>query len=263
MSSLVAYDDSESEDDCLNPSGEEGPTASIHTRTSENSSLEVAHSPHSSRTGAGGSTLYPTHHSEGPQSRPGPQGLENHLTVAPTPPKLAAALDKISPKWTPCKTAQMFSDKLNQVKRPYAASSAIRPYIPKRQRLATSGETLNSKSQMEHNPGCQSRISHVLSEVSERIKPYLDNRPGAAGIPRRLLMSLEGHQGPVNTVQWCPVPQHSHLLLSASMDKTFKVHISTATLKPIISINYMKCIAKFFQILCPQMFNLLLTEMSL
>lgn len=36
-------------------------------------------------------------------------------------------------------------------------------------------------------------------------------------------MSLGGHQGPVNTVQWCPVPQHSHLLLSASMDKTFKV----------------------------------------
>lgn len=36
-------------------------------------------------------------------------------------------------------------------------------------------------------------------------------------------MSLGGHQGPVNTVRWCPVPHLSHLLLSASMDKTFKV----------------------------------------
>lgn len=228
MTSLVAYDDSGSEDDCLNPLEEEVHAASIQTSTSEKSSLEVAHSPHSSSAEAARSTLYPGHHSEGPQPCPWSRGLENHLTVAPTPPKLAAALGTISPKWTPCETPQMFSDKLNQVKRPCNTSSSIRPYIPKRQRLATSGETLNSKSQMEHNPGCQSRISHVFSEVSERVKPYLDNRPGTAGIPRRLLMSLGGHQGPVNTVQWCPVPQHSHLLLSASMDKTFKVHVATA-----------------------------------
>lgn len=230
MSSLVAYDDSGSEDECLNFSEKEGSTASVQTRTCESSSLEVAHSPHSSRAEEGVSKLeYPGHFSKGSQSRPWPQGLENHLTVAPPPSNLAAAPGKISPKWTPCKTPQMFNDKLNQAKRPCSVPSGIRPYIPKRQRLATSGETLNSKSQTDHNPGCQTRISPVLSEVSERVKPYLDNRPGAAGIPRRLLMSLGGHQGPVNTVQWCPVPQHSHLLLSASMDKTFKVRISTTT----------------------------------
>lgn len=230
MSSLVAYDDSGSEDDCLNPSEEEGGTASIQTRTSENSSLEVAHSAHSSRAEGGISKLeYPGHYFEGPQSRPWPQGLENHLTSTPPPSHLATVSDKISHKGTHCEMPQMFNDRLNQAKRPCTAPSGIRPYIPKRQRLATSGETLSSKSQVEHNPGCQTRISPVLSEVSERVKPYLDNRPGAAGIPRRLLMSLGGHQGPVNTVQWCPVPQHSHLLLSASMDKTFKVRISTAT----------------------------------
>lgn len=229
MSSLVAYDDSGSEDDCINPS-EEGDTTFSQTRTSENSSLEVARSPHSSRAEGGNSKLeYPGHYSEVPQPRPWPLGQENHLTDAPPSLNLAAAPDKISPKWTPCETPQMVNDKLNQAKRPCTVSSGIRPYIPKRQRLATSGETLNSKSQMEHNPGCQTRISPILSEVSERVKPYLDNRLGAAGIPRRLLMSLGGHQGPVNTVQWCPVPQHSHLLLSASMDKTFKVHISTVT----------------------------------
>lgn len=230
MSSLVAYDDSGSEDDCLSPSQEEGDTASIQTRTCGNSSLEVAHSPNSSKAEEGILKLeYFGHHSEGPQPRPWPQGLENRLTVVPPPPSLAAAPGKISPKWTPCEMPQMVNDKLNQAKRPSAVPSGIRPYIPKRQRLATSGETLNSKSQMEHDPGCQTRISPILSEVSERVKPYLDNRPAAAGIPRRLLLSLGGHQGPVNTVQWCPVPQHSHLLLSASMDKTFKVHISTAT----------------------------------
>lgn len=227
MSSLVAYDDSGPEDECLNPSDEKGDTASTQTRNCESSSIEGGNSPHIYRTEGGNSKLeFPGHYSEGPQPRARPQGLENRLTVAPPPPNLAAAWGKIIPEWTPCETPQMFNDTLNQAKRPRTVPSGIRPYIPKRQRLATSGETLNSKSQVEHNPGCQTRISPVLSEVSERVKPYLDNRPGAAGIPRRLLMSLEGHQGPVNTVQWCPVPQQSHLLLSASMDKTFKVHMS-------------------------------------
>lgn len=224
MSSLVAYDDSGSEED--------GDTASIQTRTSESTSSEVAQSPHSSdRSTLGGISMleYHGHNSEGPQPRPWPQGLENPLIVGSPPPNLAVALGKISPMRTPPQRPQMLSDKLNPAKRPCTVPSGIRPYIPKRQRLATSGETLNSKSQVEHNPGCQTRLSQVLSEVSERVKPYLDNRPGTAGIPRRLLMSLGGHQGPVNTVQWCPVPQHSHLLLSASMDKTFKVHASTAT----------------------------------
>lgn len=232
MSSLVAYDDSGSEDDCHNSSEENGDTASIQTRTSESTSSEVAQSPHSSdRSTLGGmSTMkYHGHNSEGPQPPPWPQSLENHLIVASPPPNLAVARGKISPMGTPPQRPQMLSDKLNAAKRPCTVPSGIRPYIPKRQRLATSEETLNSKSQVEHNPGGQTRVSHVLSEVSERVKPYLDNRPGTAGIPRRLLMSLGGHQGPVNTVQWCPVPQHSHLLLSASMDKTFKVHTSTAT----------------------------------
>ncbi|KAG8013320.1 WD repeat-containing protein 25 [Nibea albiflora] len=97
------------------------------------------------------------------------------------------------------------------------------PYIPKRQRLATSVETADPKYSAEQVPGNQTRTGQILSEVSPRVKPYLAHKPGAAGIPRRLLMSLGGHQGPVNTVQWCPVPHLSHLLLSASMDKTFKV----------------------------------------
>ncbi|XP_051869835.1 WD repeat-containing protein 25 isoform X3 [Pristis pectinata] len=34
---------------------------------------------------------------------------------------------------------------------------------------------------------------------------------------------MSQHQGPVTTIQWCPVDQHSHLLLSASMDKSIKI----------------------------------------
>ncbi len=34
---------------------------------------------------------------------------------------------------------------------------------------------------------------------------------------------IQAHQGPVNTLQWSPVEHLSHLLLSASMDRTFKV----------------------------------------
>lgn len=229
MSSLVAYDDSEPEDDCPNPS-EEGDAASDLGTASEGrqcTSSEVTQSLHRlTAAEAGRSTL--EHHglnSEGNWTslQPHPQSGGEHFRVAPPPFSLAVTQGEIPPMQTPPHTLHRFSGKLNPVKRLCTVPSGVKPYIPKRQRLATSAETVESKSQVEYDPGCQTKGSHVLSEVSERVKPYLDNRPGTAGIPRRLLMSLGGHQGPVNTVQWCPVLQHSHLLLSASMDKTFKV----------------------------------------
>ncbi|XP_028294484.1 WD repeat-containing protein 25 isoform X2 [Gouania willdenowi] len=109
----------------------------------------------------------------------------------------------------------------NLVKRHTSASSSVvRPYIPKRQRLSATLEL-----QEPQHEGGQTRESPVLLEASPRLKPYLDQKSSAATaeLPRRLLMSLGGHHGPVNTIQWCPVPHLSHLLLSASMDKTFKV----------------------------------------
>ncbi|KAM7375966.1 hypothetical protein PAMP_005720 [Pampus punctatissimus] len=123
--------------------------------------------------------------------------------------------------------AERFSGGSNTAKRPQSVSPGVRPYIPKRHRLATSEAKADAKSPAEQVEGTQSRNSQILSDVSAKVKPYLAHKPGAAGIPRRLLMSLGGHQGPVNTVQWCPVPHLSHLLLSASMDKTFKVMIAT------------------------------------
>ncbi|KAM9354697.1 WD repeat-containing protein 25 isoform 1-T2 [Pholidichthys leucotaenia] len=122
----------------------------------------------------------------------------------------------------PC-LPQRSGNEPNPAKRQKPSPVGIRPYVPKRQRLATSvemGVLNNSVEQVQEN---QSREHQILSDVSARLKPYLGPKLNAAGLPRRLLMSLGGHQGPVNMMQWCPVPHLSHLLLSASMDKTFKV----------------------------------------
>uniref|UniRef100_A0A3B5BA32 WD repeat domain 25 n=1 Tax=Stegastes partitus TaxID=144197 RepID=A0A3B5BA32_9TELE len=140
----------------------------------------------------------------------------------------------------PC-IPQSSSEASNPAKRQLTAPPGVRPYIPKRQRLAASVQTVDPEHTAEQvEQGNQTRESHILSNVSARLKPYLTENPSAAGIPRRPLMSLGGHQGPVNTVQWCPVPHLSHLLLSASMDKTFKV--ITATDRLLLSPEVMSSI---------------------
>ncbi|KAM3871226.1 LOW QUALITY PROTEIN: WD repeat-containing protein 25 [Diretmus argenteus] len=111
----------------------------------------------------------------------------------------------------------------NTAKRYQTSPSGVRPYIPKRQRLATPVQREDPRSPVEKVSVDEARVNQMLSNMSEKVKPYLVHKPGRAEIPRRLLMSLGGHQGPVNTVQWCPIPHLSHLLLSASMDKTVKV----------------------------------------
>ncbi|CAL8273216.1 unnamed protein product [Merluccius merluccius] len=111
------------------------------------------------------------------------------------------------------------------VKRPQNVPSGIRPYVSKRQRLepASAAQDVPSKQSAEEVSTKQTRCVQMLSEVCEKVKPYLLDKPRGAGLPRRPLRSLEGHGGPVNTIHWSPVPQLSHLLLSASMDKTVKV----------------------------------------
>ncbi|XP_038584346.1 WD repeat-containing protein 25 [Micropterus salmoides] len=236
MSSLVAYEDSESEDDSLDQR-DEGASTSVPTGSREQDQevrvfnpSEVTQSPHSFTSDLDRS--YHGNVSERSRSslHSQPQscfGLErtycNYRTTREkhfrdtTAPLSFSALQTHMP--------QSFGNGLNQpAKRHHTVPSGVRPYIPKRQRLTTSVETVDrTVHPAEQVPGSQTRESQILSEVSARVKPYLANKPGAAGIPRRLLMSLGGHQGPVNTVQWCPMPHLSHLLLSASMDKTFKV----------------------------------------
>lgn len=251
MSSLVTYDDSESEDESVDQV-EGGVSVSVQTGLCEqrreavvcSSSEVVSFNPDPDRTlleyNGKDSELKRSSHQ--PYSQPQScsdrettycsyrTAQDIHFRDTTAPLSFSSTQGKISPLQTLPHMSQSFSDGLNPAKRHHTVPSGVRPYIPKRQRLAASVETVESKSPPEQVSGNQTREGHVLSDVSKRVKPYLGHKPRAAGIPRRLLMSLGGHQGPVNTVRWCPVPHLSHLLLSASMDKTFKVKTATILL---------------------------------
>ncbi|XP_072545960.1 WD repeat-containing protein 25 [Salminus brasiliensis] len=104
-------------------------------------------------------------------------------------------------------------------KRPQPTAAWVRPYVSKRQKPVTQSADLNKE-------GCsalQATNLHLLSTVSDRVHPFLERKKGRTELPKYVQHHLRAHQGPVSTVQWCPVPHLSHLLLSASMDKTFKV----------------------------------------
>ncbi|XP_056152195.1 WD repeat-containing protein 25 isoform X3 [Lampris incognitus] len=136
----------------------------------------------------------------------------------------------------------------NTAKSHQMAPSTIKPYIPKRQRLATPVQIMDQKPPVENASVDQARLTQILSEVSEKVKPYLaiPQKHGRAGMPKKLLTTLGGHQGPVNTVQWCPVPHLSHLLLSASMDKTVKVvKVYKARIQQTLDIMFLQGGAEF------------------
>ncbi|XP_068608410.1 WD repeat-containing protein 25 [Brachionichthys hirsutus] len=244
MSSLVAYEDSESEGEQT----EEGTSTCVQTESGErnqevgrrdSSEISLSHQSfthehdrsalghHGGVSGRNSSLLL---HSQ-PQSFFDMErkycgdrmAREKHCEETTARLSLGGTRVKISPLQMPLHMQQSFSDDFKAAKRHVPPSSGVRPYIPKRHRQATSLETVDPHFPTEQVTGNRSRESQILTEVSERVKPHLALKPGTAGIPKRLLISLGGHQGPVNAVQWCPVPHLSHLLLSASMDKTVKV----------------------------------------
>ncbi|KAG7224164.1 hypothetical protein INR49_019899 [Caranx melampygus] len=242
MSSLVAYEDSESEDESLHRTGEEA-LASVQTGSSEQKQEDVVCDNSNvttitqSFTQDTKDTVFEYHgnvlertfsslpHISLPQncfdrSR---TAQHKHFKDAAAPLFLPVTQGMRSPQPTLPHVPQSFGDGMNSAKRHCPLPSGVRPYIPKRQKLATSVETVQPPCPAEQVPGNQTRERQIFSDVSAIVKPYLALKPGTAGVPRKLLMTLGGHQGPVNTVQWCPVPHLSHLLLSASMDKTVKV----------------------------------------
>ncbi|XP_066244098.1 WD repeat-containing protein 25 [Saccopteryx leptura] len=101
------------------------------------------------------------------------------------------------------------------------------PYTPKRLRQlqAFSADTGRRKDAgAKGSPAVRAPAPLcVASTVSEFIQPYLDTQYKETEISKRVLFFLRGHRGPVTSIQWCPVASQSHLFLSASMDKTFKV----------------------------------------
>ncbi|XP_047467673.1 WD repeat-containing protein 25 [Mugil cephalus] len=228
MSSLVAYEDSESEDDSLDQREEATAAASVQTeknkgavvRNDSNATLGPrGFSPDQTVVECRGNISETASSDWGRNCYGSGTAEDTHFRDAAAPLSLPVTQRKIALPCMPLTSGSVS----NPAKRQPTVPSGVRPYIPKRQRLATSVETLDSKCPADQVLGSQTKESQILSDVSASLKPYLAQKPSAAGIPRKLLMSLGGHQGPVNTVQWCPLPHLSHLLLSASMDKTFKV----------------------------------------
>lgn len=102
----------------------------------------------------------------------------------------------------------------------------IVPYTPKRLRhsQASSRETGKNKDAEARDPSLRTpQPLCVAPDVSEYIQPYLGTPYKETQISQKVLFYLRGHKGPVSSIQWCPVFSKSHLFLSASLDKTFKV----------------------------------------
>ncbi|XP_032547853.1 WD repeat-containing protein 25 isoform X1 [Chiroxiphia lanceolata] len=107
------------------------------------------------------------------------------------------------------------------------AIKGIRPYIPKRLRQESSSTPETKESDQRGSSACDVKLG-VLGEqtsrkTSELIKPYLVSKYKSTEVPKSLIFYMSKHSGPVNEIQWCPVREQSHMLLSASMDKTVKV----------------------------------------
>lgn len=100
------------------------------------------------------------------------------------------------------------------------------PYVPKRLRQLQVESVEAGRSEDTEPPrppaGCAPAPCCVAPRVSEFIQPYLKGQHRETQVPSKVLFHLRGHRGPVNSIQWCPVLSASHLLLSTSMDKTFK-----------------------------------------
>lgn len=237
--SLVVYEDSESEDDSFNQTEEQGSAPFKKESCKEGqqvrdfSFLDVTSSPHASTANPHRTVL--EYHEKDSSSRQLQKCFDteikyyNHIAEErdfgdnATHLSLPGTKGKVSPLQALPHIPQGVFDGSKTAKRHCNVPSGVRPYIPKRQRLVTSVEKADPNNPAEQ---VHTRDNQLLSDVSAKIKLYLGHKPAAAGIPRKLLMSLEGHQGPVNKVQWCPMPHLSHLLLSASMDKSFKVIIT-------------------------------------
>ncbi|XP_040188956.1 WD repeat-containing protein 25 [Rana temporaria] len=106
-----------------------------------------------------------------------------------------------------------------QQKRP--PGGGVRPYIPKRLRQEQCSVTEGTHRDGAGPITVQSARS--IYRASDYLGPHLPLKYTETEIPRNVVFQIKEHSDPVNRVQWCPVKQYSHLLLSASMDATVKV----------------------------------------
>ncbi|XP_072895771.1 WD repeat-containing protein 25 isoform X2 [Hemitrygon akajei] len=127
-------------------------------------------------------------------------------------------------KMIPSAQKRLFQDSMT-------GAQNIKPYVPKRLRekeavCNKSNKLQESRDILNTGVDCTAPAEYqlgLLSKVSDFIKPYLESQHKTSKVPKHLVFQMSQHSGPVTTIQWCPVEQHSHLLLSASMDKSIKV----------------------------------------
>nr|XP_056707647.1 WD repeat-containing protein 25 [Euleptes europaea] len=99
----------------------------------------------------------------------------------------------------------------------------LRPYIPKRLRKEKNPEAEDGGESISNSANLGVAGDGMSINISKYIMPYIGSKYGATAIPTNLVFHRREHGGPINVVRWCPVQKWSHMLLSASMDKTVKV----------------------------------------
>ncbi|XP_055412653.1 WD repeat-containing protein 25 isoform X3 [Bubalus kerabau] len=172
-----------------------------------------------------------------PASPPARPSLWTSQAPAGHVPLAAARSKQVRVCWEPSSSPEPSLDAHTGSEGPGKGSSSLQrkrredcvvPYTPKRLRplQALSTESDSGKDTEAQGPlaGRVPAPLCVAPEVSEFIQPYLDSQYKETKIPKTVLFHLRGHRGPVNSVQWCPVSARSHMLLSTSMDKTFKYY---------------------------------------
>uniref|UniRef100_A0A8C5QXD5 WD repeat domain 25 n=1 Tax=Leptobrachium leishanense TaxID=445787 RepID=A0A8C5QXD5_9ANUR len=100
----------------------------------------------------------------------------------------------------------------------------VKPYIPKRlkQEKELSVESDGTGEPSALTPTATTDVSWNVFRASDYLRPYLPSKYRYSEIPDNVVFTMNEHTAPVNRVQWNPVCQYSHLLLSASMDTTIK-----------------------------------------
>lgn len=271
MSSLVAYDDSDSDTELADPCGAVGPRKDSSTvaQTLNFASHALCESvggvlppkPGSceevvgprlhlplARLGRVAPGSCPSQRLQWPRTKlevicPNPQPQSslwmNHLPAGHVPVAVAHGkplkhpwerYDSLEPPFCAQTKAEVPGNSICSLQRKRGEDCVV-PYTPKRLRQLPESNSENSKSRdgdSSVGPGRPPGSLSVRPRVSKLIEPYLDSQYKETVIAKKVLFQLRGHRGPVNSIQWCPVFSHSHMLLSTSMDKTFKVSLITS-----------------------------------
>ncbi|XP_055969662.1 WD repeat-containing protein 25 [Sorex fumeus] len=137
----------------------------------------------------------------------------------------SCSLEPLTPAQTKAETTRKTVNCLQRKR----GEDGVVPYTPKRFRQLP-GLSTETRKNRDGGPQGSSAVRLrppaplcVRPQVSEFIEPYLKSQYKETLIAKKVLFHLRGHRGPVNSIQWCPVVSRSHMLLSTSMDKTFRV----------------------------------------